>query len=249
MLRDIFDHPSAAGAAGIAAKTAIVYAFLIIGLRWLGKRELGQMSLYDFVMVVVLGNAVQNAMLGTDTTLGGGLVAAMVLLLINKGVKTLVVLAVVATGLRLLGKRETSQLNVYDLAMLMALANAVQNAITGGKGNLAVGLVTSSVLVLVAWGVTKLIVHRPGLERAVVGSPTILIHRGTVLPDRLRRQGVSLNELRAATRASGISDLDRVHTCVLEVDGSISVILYPDAGQGHPEQQPGPENPDEPEEG
>ena len=39
MLRDIFDHPSVAGAAGIAAKTAIVYAFLIIGLRWLGKRE------------------------------------------------------------------------------------------------------------------------------------------------------------------------------------------------------------------
>src|ERR1700716_3270383 len=90
MLRDIFDHPSAAGAAVIAAKTAIIYLFLIIGLRWLGKRELGQMSLYDFVMVVILGNAVQNAMLGTDTTLGGGLVAAMVLLLMNKGVNELI---------------------------------------------------------------------------------------------------------------------------------------------------------------
>jgi uncharacterized membrane protein YcaP (DUF421 family) len=45
MLRDIFDHPSAAGAAVIAAKTAIIYASLIIGLRLLGKRELGQMSL------------------------------------------------------------------------------------------------------------------------------------------------------------------------------------------------------------
>lgn len=160
--------------------------------------------------------------------------------------KTLVVFAVVATGLRLLGKRETSQLNVYDLAMLIALANAVQNAMTGGKGNLAVGLVTSSVLVLVAWGVTKLIVRRPGLERTIVGSPTILVHRGSVLPDRLRRQGVSLEELQAAARGYGISDLAGVHTCVLEVDGSISVIPYPDAGRDHAGQHP---RPDEPEEG
>ncbi|HEY4937723.1 MAG TPA: YetF domain-containing protein [Actinomycetota bacterium] len=163
--------------------------------------------------------------------------------------KTVVVFAVVATGLRLLGKRETSQLNVYDLAMLMALANAVQNAITGGKGNLAVGLVTSSVLVLVAWGVTKLIVRKPGLERALVGSPTILIHRGTILPSRLRRQGVSLEELQAAARGYGISDLASVHTCVLEVDGSISVIPYPDAGRDHSKQHPRPKSPDEPEEG
>ncbi|MCW3045263.1 MAG: putative rane protein [Actinobacteria bacterium] len=163
--------------------------------------------------------------------------------------KTVVVFAVVATGLRLLGKRETSQLNVYDLAMLMALANAVQNAITGGKGNLAVGLVTSSVLVLVAWGVTKLIVRKPGLERALVGSPTILIHRGTILPGRLRGQGVSLQELQAAARGYGISDLALVHTCVLEVDGSISVIPYPDAGRDHSEHHPRPQSPDEPGEG
>jgi uncharacterized membrane protein YcaP (DUF421 family) len=163
--------------------------------------------------------------------------------------KTLVVFTLVVTGLRLLGKRETSQLNVYDLAMLMTLANSVQNAITGGKGNLAVGFVTSSVLVLAAWGTTRLIVRRPGLERVVVGSPTILVHRGTVLPDRLRRQGVSLDELRAAARGVGISDLGRVHTCVLEVDGSISMIPYPDTGRDHSDQHPGPQDPDEPEEG
>ena len=94
--------------------------------------------------------------------------------------KTVVVFALVATGLRLLGKREASQLNVYDLAMLMALANAVQNAMTGGRGNLGVGLVTSSVVVLLAWGVTRLILRKPGIERLVIGSPTILVHQGRV---------------------------------------------------------------------
>lgn len=90
MIHRIFDHPSATGALIIAGKTALIYAFLILGLRLLGKRELGQMSLYDFVMIVILGNAVQNAMLGTDTTLAGGLVAAIVLLVANRGVNELV---------------------------------------------------------------------------------------------------------------------------------------------------------------
>ncbi len=84
MVHQIFDAPSARGAAIIAAKTTVIYLFLILGLRVLGKRELGQMSLYDLVMIIVLGNAVQNAMINNDNTLVGGLVAATVLLVLNR---------------------------------------------------------------------------------------------------------------------------------------------------------------------
>jgi len=84
VVHQIFDAPSLSGAAIIAAKTAVIYLFLILGLRVLGKRELGQMSLYDLVMIIVLGNAVQNAMINNDNTLVGGLVAATVLLVLNR---------------------------------------------------------------------------------------------------------------------------------------------------------------------
>jgi uncharacterized membrane protein YcaP (DUF421 family) len=84
VVHQIFDAPSLSGAAIIAAKTAVIYLFLIFGLRLLGKRELGQMSLYDLVMIIVLGNAVQNAMINNDNTLVGGLVAATVLLVLNR---------------------------------------------------------------------------------------------------------------------------------------------------------------------
>ena len=83
MLHDVFDHPTWHGAGVIALKTLIVYAVLVIGLRLLGKRELGQMSVYDLVLIVILGNAVQNAMINNDNTLGGGIVAATVLLALN----------------------------------------------------------------------------------------------------------------------------------------------------------------------
>ena len=83
-LMDVFDHPDALGLAFIAAKTTAVYLFLVVGLRLLGKRELGQMTIYDMVLLIVLANSVQNAMVGTDTTLVGGLVAGAMLLLLNK---------------------------------------------------------------------------------------------------------------------------------------------------------------------
>jgi uncharacterized membrane protein YcaP (DUF421 family) len=161
--------------------------------------------------------------------------------------KTAIVFALVATGLRLLGKREAGQLNVYDLAMLMALANAVQNAMTGGKGNIGVGLVTSSVIVLFAWGLTRLVIRDPGVERLVIGSPTILVHDGRVLTDRLRRQRINRDELTAAIRAYGLSDLRQVQTAVLEVDGAISVIPYPDKRSVH-RRDGAPQHPDESEE-
>ena len=144
-----------------------------------------------------------------------------------QAVKTAVVFVALGAGLRLLGKREAGQLNVYDLAMLMALANAVQNAMTGGKGNLGVGLVDSSVVVLAAWALTRVVVRYPALEPLTVGSPTILVYNGRVLADRLRRQRISREELSAAMRASGFSSLRQVHTAILEVDGSITIVGHP----------------------
>src|SRR5205085_8655153 len=68
----------------VAGKTTVVYLFLVAGLRLLGKRELGQMNIYDLVLIIVLANAVQNAMVGDDNTLLGGIVAATTLLVLNR---------------------------------------------------------------------------------------------------------------------------------------------------------------------
>ena len=83
-LSNVFNHPDGIGILIIVAKTSIVYLFLVIGLRLLGKRELGQMTIYDLVLLIVLANAVQNSMVGSDSSLVGGLVAGGTLLLWNK---------------------------------------------------------------------------------------------------------------------------------------------------------------------
>src|SRR5947199_8787173 len=63
-----------------ARRTSVVYRALLLGFRLTGTRQLGQMSTFDLVLLLIIANAVQNAMVGPDTSLAGGLVAAAVLI-------------------------------------------------------------------------------------------------------------------------------------------------------------------------
>jgi uncharacterized membrane protein YcaP (DUF421 family) len=64
-------------------RTLLVYLFLLVGLRLAGKRELGQLNPFDFVVLLLLANTVQNAIIGNDNSLLGGLVGAAALLVVN----------------------------------------------------------------------------------------------------------------------------------------------------------------------
>ena len=67
----------------IATSSATVYLFIIIAIRLFGKKELAQLSIVDLVFILLISNAVQNAMVGSDSSLTGGLVAASALFIIN----------------------------------------------------------------------------------------------------------------------------------------------------------------------
>ena len=64
-------------------RTFAVYAFLLVGLRLAGKRELGQLNAFDLVVLLLLSNTVQNAIIGSDNSLSGGIIGATILLFIN----------------------------------------------------------------------------------------------------------------------------------------------------------------------
>lgn len=67
----------------ILCRTTIVYVFLLLAIRLVGKREVGQMSAFDLTLVLLVANAVQNAMVGQDSSLAGGLTALIVLFALN----------------------------------------------------------------------------------------------------------------------------------------------------------------------
>jgi uncharacterized membrane protein YcaP (DUF421 family) len=67
----------------IVIRSAAVYLFMVIALRIFGKKELSQLNTADVILILLISNSVQNAMVGNDTTLWGGLLAASILFAIN----------------------------------------------------------------------------------------------------------------------------------------------------------------------
>jgi uncharacterized membrane protein YcaP (DUF421 family) len=67
----------------IIIRSVVVYLFMIIALRLFGKKELSQLNTADVILILLISNSVQNAMVGNNTTLLGGLAAAAVLFAMN----------------------------------------------------------------------------------------------------------------------------------------------------------------------
>jgi len=67
----------------IIISTVAVYLFIIVAIRLFGKKELSQLSVVDLVFILLISNSVQNAMVGSNSTLAGGLVAAAALFIVN----------------------------------------------------------------------------------------------------------------------------------------------------------------------
>lgn len=73
----------------IIVSSAAVYVFIVLAIRLFGKKELAQLSVIDLVFILLISNSVQNAMVGSNSTLTGGLVAATTLFVVNYLLKRL----------------------------------------------------------------------------------------------------------------------------------------------------------------
>lgn len=122
----------------------------------------------------------------------------------NIALRAAVIYLVILIGLRLSGKRELGQVTVFDLVVLLLLANAVQNAMVGPDTSLAGGVLAAVVLLVVNAAVARVRLRWPGLRRVFEGSPTLLVFHGEVITDHLRREGLDQGTLEAALREYGL---------------------------------------------
>jgi uncharacterized membrane protein YcaP (DUF421 family) len=79
----LFDMFDASHVGEVILRTTLVYLGLLLAMRVAGKREVGQMKPFDLVTLLIISNAVQNAMVGQDSSVVGGLMAAAVILVLN----------------------------------------------------------------------------------------------------------------------------------------------------------------------
>jgi uncharacterized membrane protein YcaP (DUF421 family) len=149
-------------------------------------------------------------------------------------IRCVIVYLALFLGLRLTGKRELGQMTPFDLVLLLLISNAVQNAMVGPDSTVGGGLAAAAALIFVNKVMVWTGVRHPRARRLLTGEPSILISKGEVMPDNLRREAISPEDLDAALREHGARSPAEVDLAVLEVDGSISVIRYVDEPPGPP---------------
>jgi uncharacterized membrane protein YcaP (DUF421 family) len=143
---------------------------------------------------------------------------------IEKVVRSAVVYLFLLVAFRLAGKRQLGTMTAFDLVVLLVISNVVQNALIGNDNSLGGGLLGATVILVLNAIVAWLTFRFKRLERIVEHTPTILVKHGRILRENLRRERLSLHEVRASLRREGIASLRNVHYVLLEEDGHLSVL-------------------------
>jgi uncharacterized membrane protein YcaP (DUF421 family) len=127
-------------------------------------------------------------------------------------------------ALRIFGKKELSQLNTADIILILLISNSVQNAMVGPDTSLVGGLVAALVLFIINFVIKKLTHKYKILNDLLLDKPEILIHDGKLDFKALSKLDISHDELKEAMREHGLEHFTDVKLCMLEIDGTISVI-------------------------
>jgi uncharacterized membrane protein YcaP (DUF421 family) len=121
-------------------------------------------------------------------------------------------------------RRDAGAVGIADLLLLVIIADAAQNAMSGGYDTFAEGAILVGTIVLWNWLLDFLSYHFKPVRRFATPPPLTLVRDGVPLPRNMRRENITREELNEKLREQGIADLSEVRVAYLEGDGQISVI-------------------------
>ena len=143
----------------------------------------------------------------------------------EKILRPVLVYAFLIVLLRFAGVRTLSQMNAFDLVVLLTLSNTVQNAIIGNDNSVLGGMIGAATLVALNVAVVRYLYRHRALDRRIEGEPMLLVDDGRFVRPNLERCLITEDELMAAIRRQGAGELEEVRRVVLETSGAISVLL------------------------
>jgi uncharacterized membrane protein YcaP (DUF421 family) len=150
--------------------------------------------------------------------------------LLEKVVRALLVFVFLVVALRLGGKRELGQINVLDLAVILLVSNALQNAMIGADNSLIGGVVGAATLFLANYAFVRVVFRSRRASRILEGTATVLLEHGRPHRHALRSEAISVDELQAAALERGFADLGDVDLIVLEPNGRLAIMGRDAAG-------------------
>jgi len=127
-------------------------------------------------------------------------------------------------AIRLFGKKEFSQLSVFDIVFILLISNAVQNSMIAANFTFWGGVVSAVTLFVVNFIFKNVVYKIPKISEWMQGHPIMLIYEGKLLTENMKKAKLTIPELEEATREHGVDSIENVYIAVLELDGSISIV-------------------------
>lgn len=151
-------------------------------------------------------------------------------------IRTVLLYFIIMIGLRALGKRQIGELEPIELVMTLLISDLASVPMQDFGIPLINGVVPIvtllSLSMLLSWGCMRSI----RLRRLICGNPTTLIKNGVLQQEAMRSNRFTLDELIEELRGQGVTDLTTVKFAVLETNGQLSVLLYPNEQPATPKQ-------------
>lgn len=159
----------------------------------------------------------------------------------EKILRSLLVFVFLAVALRLGGKRELSQINVLDLAVLLLASNALQNALIGNDSTVTGGVIGAGTLFVANYVFVRLTFRSARARRILEGTPSVLLRDGRPDEKAMRKEAISMAELVDIALEHGFSDLHKVGLIVIETSGQFVCLSREQAKRLRPQmlEQPG----------
>ena len=126
--------------------------------------------------------------------------------------------------MRLLGRRELSKMQPFDLLILVVIADFVQQGVTQQDYSVTGAVLAVGTFALLIVATSWLAWRFPRTRPIIDGNPVVLLENGNPIMDNLRRERISLEEIAAQARLQQLESLQKIRWAILETSGEISFI-------------------------
>jgi len=143
---------------------------------------------------------------------------------INIAIRTFIITIVIFFLTKLLGKKQISQLSLFDYIVGITIGSTVADIALDIEKNFIGGVISLLIFVIIAFFISTITMKSMKARRFLTGVPTVLVENGKIIESGLKKSKIDVNELLAEARISGYFNLDEIDYALMEINGIISFL-------------------------
>ena len=150
------------------------------------------------------------------------------------GLKTVLFLIIILVIIRIMGKRELGELNVFDIIISFMISELFSNAISNPNSSIFLAIFPIIIIFLVQVSISFVVLKFQKIRSLIESEPTIIINNGKIDYKEMKKQRYNTSDLLLQVREKSIEDLNDINYAILEINGSLSIFTKKDSIYKYP---------------